>query len=128
MTKIRNQADLAKMLCADNTKASIERSVYKYTDCGAWIELNPEGIRIGSIVEGCDNGTSTFALDYPFTEEEYRAAEAAIEKEATAIWEWANVTYDRLGRKHRNGKTPAEMGIDFPNIWVEHQNLKGFSS
>lgn len=88
-----NQAELAEMLSADNTKASIERSVYKYTECGAWIELKPWGIRIGSIVEGSDNGTHTYALKYPFTEEEYRACEEAIEKEASAIWEWANVIH-----------------------------------
>jgi hypothetical protein len=28
--------------------------VYKYTDCGAWVAWNDNGVTIGSIVEGSD--------------------------------------------------------------------------
>jgi DNA-directed RNA polymerase subunit RPC12/RpoP len=156
MAIIKNQRDLADMLCADNTKASIERNVYKYTDCGAWIDLKPNGIKLGSIVEGSDGGTSVFEFTYPFTEEEYRAAEKAIEAEATAIWDWANVTNyhcvkcdewftdneakevveDQLGFRavclkcgetSELGQTNAEAGCDFPDLWQDSQKLKGWS-
>ena len=32
----------------------IKKYVYKYTDCGAWIEFDSEGILVGTIVEGSD--------------------------------------------------------------------------
>lgn len=32
----------------------IKKSVYKYTDCGAWIDFDEKGIKVGSIVEGYD--------------------------------------------------------------------------
>jgi hypothetical protein len=162
MTTIKNLTDLAGMLCADGDgkeelERSIERNVYKHTECGAWIDFTDTGIRIGSIVEGSDVGTSSFALDYPFEEETYRQCEAAIEKEADAIWEWANtprwwcpscnaandsdsideLVFDDSGELVIDCptcntrivmKTDADLGIDFPDVWVEHQGLPGFSS
>lgn len=32
----------------------IAKHVYKYTDCGAWIAFDSEGIKVGTIVEGSD--------------------------------------------------------------------------
>lgn len=72
------------------------------------------GIEVGSIVEGSDNGPESEVLMFPFTEEEFDAAVARIDKECGIIWEWANVTRDKLGRKHAYGKTDAERGLDWP--------------
>ena len=47
------------------SRSSEKASTYKYTTCGAWIEVNKEGISVGSIVEGCDEGTETHELKYP---------------------------------------------------------------
>lgn len=88
---ITDQSDLAEMLSADDSEASIKRNVYKYTNCGAFIALHPWGIEIGSIVEGSENGTETYMLQYPFTVAQYEACMQAIEKESSAIWDWANV-------------------------------------
>ena len=33
---------------------SLKRDMYKYTDCGAWIEWDDKRMTIGSIVEGSD--------------------------------------------------------------------------
>lgn len=33
---------------------SLKRSIYKYTDCGAWIDWDDNRVTIGSIVEGSD--------------------------------------------------------------------------
>ena len=33
---------------------SLKHSVYKYTDCGAWIDWDDNRVTIGSIVEGSD--------------------------------------------------------------------------
>jgi hypothetical protein len=76
-------------ICADSPE-SAKRNVYKYTDCGAWINFGMDSITVGSIVEGSDVGTETHTLNFPFTGKEYNDAIQAIEDEASAIWEWAN--------------------------------------
>jgi len=95
------------------------RRIYKYTDCGAWIEFKESGIVIGSIVEGCDFGTATYPLYYSddFTSADIQARIDAVEKEASAIWEWANRRCDKNGKWRRNGRTTmAELGIDAPDV------------
>ena len=52
-----------KFFSAENEK-QCERNLYKYTSCGAWIEFKDWGIRLGSIVEGSDEGTDVFELKY----------------------------------------------------------------
>jgi len=114
---ISNMADLAEMLAAEPNEASIKRNVYKYTDCGAWIELKEDGIRLGSIVEGCDSDTATYALKYPFTEEDYRARVNAIEKEADALWKWSNEGPEG------SEETWASLGLDAPDVCRDYENL-----
>ncbi len=106
-----------------------KRHLYKYTDCGAWIAFNEDGIRLGSIVEGCDFGTAIYPLYYAdnFTSADIQARINAIEAEATAIWDWANVPRDRLGRRHRYGKTLAEQGCDAPDTEFPDLNPCGRS-
>lgn len=92
---IRNLKDLAKMLCAEPaTEEMIKRNVYNYTDCGAWIAIDEGGIRLGSIVEGSDVEIEADYLAYPFTEAQYRQAEAWVEAEAEAAWNEANPEVD----------------------------------
>lgn len=69
-----------------------KRHAYKYTDCGMWLEFLPEGIRLGSIVEGCDFDTATYTLYYEdnFTSADIQARIDAIEAEASALWKWVN--------------------------------------
>lgn len=164
MATIRNLRDLADMVSAEGDTdeeliRSIKRHGYKYTDCGMWVDPTHQGVTIGSIVEGYDgDGTSTFKFSYPFEEQDWDTAVAAIEKEADAIWHWCNVTRyicqncDWVATDdddpeytddaedgspvticphcsdHIKGETDAERGIDFPDVWFEHRNLKGFSS
>ena len=42
----------------------IKRGVYKYTDCGAWVKFNENGVRLGSIVEGSDHGADSIDLTW----------------------------------------------------------------
>ena len=99
-------------------ESECERRIYKYTSCGAWIEFTESGIVIGSIVEGCDFGTATYPLHYAnkFTSADIQARIDAVEEEADAIWIWANVLRDKNGRRHINGKTDADRGVDAPDI------------
>lgn len=73
--------------CGEETMAEVSRNVYKYTDCGAWITFWDDCIDIGSIVEGCDYGTDTYTLTYPFEIKEFWDALKAVEDEADSIWE-----------------------------------------
>jgi hypothetical protein len=100
-------------------EAQCERHIYKYTDCGAWIEFNDEGIRIGSIVEGCDFGTWIYPLRYAdnFTAADIQARIDAVEKEATAIWEWANEGPEG------SDETYASLGLDCPDVGLEFIGL-----
>ena len=75
-----------------NSRQDAERNFYKCHDCGPWIEFFLDGIKIGSIVEGCDFGTATYRLQYPFKEEVFQRCVDAIEEEASSLHEWANYT------------------------------------
>ena len=89
MTTITCEQNVLVMLEAHDREQA-KRHVYKYTDCGAWIEFHDWGIRLGSIVEGCSFGTATYSLRYPFHPRDYEARIKAIEAEASALWNWAN--------------------------------------
>ena len=66
----------------------LSRAVYKGTDCGAWLKIRtPDTIQLGSIVEGCDFGTETRTLTWPFTAKEFWDALDEIEREAAYIWD-----------------------------------------
>jgi hypothetical protein len=99
-------------IISDNGGDDIEdvrRSAYKYTDCGAWVSVLtptgwvhsgtkvPEGVEIlgllvGSIVEGCDEGTSDYPVIFDGCEtpehavERYNNALASVDGEADQIW------------------------------------------
>lgn len=64
----------------------IKKSVYKYTDCGAWIGFQKHQIQIGSIVEGVEECTPTITLKYPFKMQSYWDALESTEKSAKEIW------------------------------------------
>lgn len=112
---IENQRDLLEHLCAKSIPEA-KKNVYKYTDCGAWIDIGGAGILIGSIVEGSDFGTQIYTLKYPFTEERYSNCIEAIEKEASLVWKWANEVDE-------TGETQQEQGVDFPDIGWDYRNL-----
>jgi len=103
-----------------------KRRIYKHTRCGAWIEFTEGGIVIGSIVEGCDFGTATYPLHYAdkFTSADIQARIDAVEKEADAIWEWSNVLRDKNGRRHCNGRSDAENGLDAPDVSYEYRHFE----
>lgn len=112
---IKNLKALLDVYCVEDERGMI-RSIYKSTDCGAWIEFFPQGIRLGSIVEGCDHGTEVYTLVYPFTTHDVDARINAIEVEADAIWKWAN--------ELDGDETAAEQGLDFPDVSFDYLHLK----
>lgn len=85
---------LGRMYDCDPTEQAIKSRVYRRTDCGAWIVFTEKGVRIGSIVEGCDHdGTRSYDIAYSGDDEafvaEYWRCLQLIEDEADALWhEW----------------------------------------
>jgi len=66
----------------------IKRSIYKYTNCGAWVDHEQHGcIRLGSIVEGVDECTDVHQLEFGnFTINDFWSAIKEIENQANEIW------------------------------------------
>jgi hypothetical protein len=94
---------------------------------GLWLEFTPTDIILGSIVEGCDFGTMTYILHYAdnFTGADVQARINAIERDANAIWEWANRPCDKNGKWRSNGSTTqAELGFDAPDIDYEYRHFE----
>ena len=72
--------------CGEETFEQLKRNVYKYTSCGAWVSEDEQGVTLGSIVEGVDEGTQTPTLNYPFTIDQFQDALQSVEDEADEIW------------------------------------------
>ena len=93
---ITNIASLFKHVGVDDF-ASLEKSIYKGTDCGAWIcklaGLNhgdPDGVEVGSIVEGSEACATPVKLHYPFDSKALWEALDGIEAECSELWDEAN--------------------------------------
>ena len=94
----------------DNRDEScIKRGVHKYTDCGAWIEFNEGGVKLGSVVEGSDFGANSIDLNWKEIPAKFTSSLDLIEEQCDLIWQWANVPRDCA-----DGKTDMEIGLDFP--------------
>ena len=72
----------------EKDEADVQKSTFKYTDCGASFYKEDCGVVVRSIVEGCDESTETHKLAYPFKIKEFWDALDKVEKEADEIW-WA---------------------------------------
>ena len=87
MKKVNNLKEFIEARgCGEKDFSEVERATYKYTTCGAWIAQSSDGITIGSIVEGCDEGTSVYTLDYPFEIDLFWDSLDKVDKEAEKIW------------------------------------------
>jgi len=112
---IHNLQDLlSQRRCGEETFAQLERNIYKYTACGAWIHESDWGIALGSIVEGVDEGTQTYTLNYPFTIDQFQDALQSVEDEAEKIWKATHgcenchdePQVDEWGNEHEFGTWP----------------------
>ena len=84
---INNINDYAKSL--GTSVSSLKHDIYKYTDCGAWIDWNDESMTIGSIVEGSDaefSKTFKFPVSMDEVDEWYEELEQLTEE----AWHEAN--------------------------------------
>ena len=87
MSKVNNLKEFLEARgCGEKDFSEVKRATYKYTSCGAWIAEEDDGITIGAIVEGCDEGTSVYTLDYPFEIDLFWDSLDKVDKEAEKIW------------------------------------------
>ena len=84
---INNIHDLAKHL--ETSVDRLEHDVYKYTDCGAWIQWDSSGVEVGSIVEGSDAEFDRSFI-FPFSSETYDAWIEELEMLCDQAWHEAN--------------------------------------
>lgn len=78
------------------TVEHLERTIYKYTNCGAWINWDEKEIRIGSIVENSDAEFSCDPLVFPFDTQEYCDAIEWLEQETNIEWNRCNYGDEEL--------------------------------
>ena len=74
----------------DTSWSRLTHSAYKYTSCGLSLYHTDEvagRVVISSIIEGIDQTTDSYALDWPFTAQQVEATIDRVEKEAKAIWD-----------------------------------------
>lgn len=110
---INSYAELAAEYGVGDTPERLEQALYKSTDCGMWIQQTDTGVRIGSIVEGHEEGTGTFEFDYPFEFDSFSNAIDEIELEADFMWREANLLEARIVMRMEDDDVLALL-IDFP--------------
>lgn len=84
---INNIHDLAKHF--GSTDKSLERDIYKYTDCGAWITHSTDSVTVGSIVEG-SNAEFAKAFSFPFSSDLFDEWLDELETLTDEAWHEAN--------------------------------------
>lgn len=67
----------------------LHHHIYKYTDCGAWIEWDDEWVTIGSIVEGSDAEFSE-SFHFPVDSETLDVWITQLEQLCDEAWHEAN--------------------------------------
>ena len=86
---------IAEIYGCDAKAESVNRAVYKNTDCGAWVAFDEAGIKVGTIVEGSDAEFSTrvdvTGLDFDepsatLLVERFRAAIQECEDFSSEVW------------------------------------------
>lgn len=75
---------------SDSTWAHLTHSAYKYTVCGASLyhtDEAPGRVIISSIVEGIEQTTESYSLQWPFTPQQIEEALDKVEVEAAELWD-----------------------------------------
>jgi len=68
----------------------MEKTVFKYTNCGCVFGTNDNGIYVAGYAEGSDAELPTHYLKWGFTMDEYNAALDQADAEGVEEWERAN--------------------------------------
>lgn len=96
---INNIYELAKFFSIDNAEyltteqidENINRYLFKYTDCGMGVHIDDDGIMLGSIVEGWDEGyVKAPKLFYPVNEKDINDWTEIVNRRACTCWKIIN--------------------------------------
>jgi hypothetical protein len=98
MSKVQNQWELYEEITGERLKTDdryeverhIQKAIYKGTDCGAWVAFSPEGVQVGSIVEGSDCEIYGDKLEWGFKMTAFWDAIEDVNHRASVEWEIAN--------------------------------------
>lgn len=97
--KINNIYELAKFFGIDNAEdltteeidTLINHLLFKYTDCGMCVHIEDNGITLGSIVEGWDDGfIEAPKLFYPIDKNDIEDWMEIVNRRACICWEIIN--------------------------------------
>jgi len=96
--KINNCRDLWNALMGtevtsyleEEAKAAVEKSVFKYTECGCCFSADEGGVTVAGYSEGSDYDHFPYYLKWGFTIEEYNDALDQADAEGVEEWHRAN--------------------------------------
>ena len=87
---VNNYEELYKAVGCQNHHGSLEKVIFKGTNCGASCQKlkDEDGVLLGSIVEGVDgDGTEYFPLKFPFEMKTFWDTLEEVERQAKEIWD-----------------------------------------
>ena len=119
---INNTNDLATYF--GTTLDHLERDIYKYTECGAWITWTDSSVSIGSIVEGSDAEFSE-TFQFPVDSDEIDNWMEELEELCDEAWHEAN-DWEEEERKwlKRNRLSKSNPGkVAFLSPWTAMRNI-----
>ena len=79
-----------KLETEDQAEQRMEKSIFKYTDCGCVFGTDDKGIYVGGYAEGSDAELPMHYLDWGFTMDEYNEALDRADMEGVRAWNEAN--------------------------------------
>ena len=74
----------------ERSKQLLEKSVFKYTNCGCVFDADEDGVRVSGYAEGSDAYLPTHFLNWGFTIEEFNSALEQADAEGVEECERAN--------------------------------------
>ena len=90
--KIRNARELLRQVYGvepipdEHIQTTLARELFLENDFGVWATVQPDGITLGSIVEGSEAEIGPYRLVFPFTAEQFRDILQVIEAEADDVF------------------------------------------
>ena len=79
-------ADDILKACWCTTIEQLQKTIFKATECGAWVDVTAEGVQVGSIVEGDDAEVTADLLRFPFGENDFWRTLKEVDELACGIW------------------------------------------
>ena len=84
----------------DRAKQSMEKLVFKYTECGCCFSADEGGVTVAGYTEGSDYDHFPYYLKWGFTIEEFN--EALNDADAEGVEEWERVNEDENYEDHKD--------------------------